>query len=157
VKETYVGSLYSYPTQTLSFNNQLAARSMLFASHSSKATNMHVTLYIHTQEQRGAKKNEENGGLFSSSGFLAAKLHLASTYSLPHYIFSPLYITEYVRTTSTIGARQSGHLPPVCTSSFAHFEQVHMCPHLPPSPKGFKNIHQILCQTTIIRNIVYGT
>jgi hypothetical protein len=79
-----------------------------------------------------------------STLLLPAKFHLPLTYSLSHYI----YITEYARTTSTIGARQSGHLPPVRTSSFAHFEQVHMCPHL---PEGLKTSHQILC---LLRNIV---
>lgn len=42
---------------------------------------------------------------------------------------------EYARITSTIGARQSGHFPPPRTNSFAHFEQVHMCPHLHPETK----------------------
>lgn len=32
--------------------------------------------------------------------------------------------------TSTIGARHNGHLPPPRTNSLAHFEQVHMWPHL---------------------------
>jgi hypothetical protein len=37
---------------------------------------------------------------------------------------------EYARTTSTIGARHKGHLPPPRINSLAHFEHVHMCPHL---------------------------
>jgi hypothetical protein len=37
---------------------------------------------------------------------------------------------EYARTTSTIGARHNGHLPPPRINSLAHFEHVHMCPHL---------------------------
>jgi len=37
---------------------------------------------------------------------------------------------EYALTTSTIGARHKGHLPPPRINSLAHFEQVHMCPHL---------------------------
>lgn len=40
------------------------------------------------------------------------------------------YSMEYARITSTIGARHNGHFPPPRTNSFAHFEQVHMCPHL---------------------------
>lgn len=32
--------------------------------------------------------------------------------------------------TSTTGARHIGHFPPTWTSSLAHFEHVHMCPHL---------------------------
>lgn len=32
--------------------------------------------------------------------------------------------------TSTIGARHSGHLPTPWSNSLAHFEQVHICPHL---------------------------
>lgn len=44
--------------------------------------------------------------------------------------FTCLYSIEYARITSTIGARHNGHLPPPRTNSFAHFEQVHMCPHL---------------------------
>lgn len=46
------------------------------------------------------------------------------------FFFTCLYNIEYARITSTIGARHNGHLPPPRTNSFAHFEQVHMCPHL---------------------------
>ena len=41
-----------------------------------------------------------------------------------------IYMMKYARITSIMGARHSGHFPPPRTNSFAHFEHVHMCPHL---------------------------
>lgn len=83
--------------------------------------------------------------------FTCSKTSLAVDLFLSYWLYlPPPYITEYARTTSTMGARQSGHLPPLRTSSFAHFEQVHMCPHLPSSPERFKalqithHIHQLV-------------
>jgi hypothetical protein len=83
--------------------------------------------------------------------FTCSKTSLAVNLFLSYWLYlPPPYITEYARTTSTMGARQSGHLPPLRTSSFAHFEQVHMCPHLPSSPERFKalqithHIHQLV-------------
>uniref|UniRef100_A0A0D3FC94 Uncharacterized protein n=1 Tax=Oryza barthii TaxID=65489 RepID=A0A0D3FC94_9ORYZ len=89
------------------------------------------------------KKNEEEAAaellfpLFPEQSFVQQNFAFSISFIPLPTVFPQLYITEYARTTSAIGARHSGHLPPLRISSFAHFEQVHMCPHLPPSPNGF--------------------
>lgn len=55
---------------------------------------------------------------------------LISLLFFPCHLAFNFYSMEYARITSTIGARHNGHFPPPRTNSFAHFEQVHMCPHL---------------------------
>uniref|UniRef100_A0A0E0NN18 Uncharacterized protein n=1 Tax=Oryza rufipogon TaxID=4529 RepID=A0A0E0NN18_ORYRU len=88
------------------------------------------------------KKNEEAAAellfpLFPEQSFVQQNFAFSISFIPFPTVFPQLYITEYARTTSAIGARHSGHLPPLRISSFAHFEQVHMCPHLSPSPNGF--------------------
>jgi len=122
------------------------------------AGNVSSLPYRYTKKKkRGAKGAKRESFFFfgwvpfswTSFSSLAAKLRLPLTYSLSYWLYlPPLYITEYARTTSTMGARQSGHLPPLRASSFAHFEQVHMCPHLPSChPKGLNHYKSHITHT----------
>jgi hypothetical protein len=72
--------------------------------------------------------------LQSNSELMSQPLHLVKltpTHPPLHfYLGSSCHIMQYARITSIIGARQSGHFPTPWSNSLAHFEQVHICPHL---------------------------
>ena len=73
--------------------------------------------------------------LQSNSELMRQPLHTVKLTPRPHpplhfYLGSSCHIMQYARITSIIGARQSGHFPTPWSNSLAHFEQVHICPHL---------------------------
>lgn len=82
---------------------------------------------IYNQKNKGIYWTLINNNLETSRTEINS-LEVFSSFPCP--LNYPFYSMEYARTTSTIGARHKGHLPPLRTNSLAHFEHVHMCPHL---------------------------